>query len=125
MVTIFAPSQVNVPRLRDFACVIADVNMEDVEKRYADGITGTRIRNQFYYDLMRCKPHYPGTGNVAAPGFVRAGCEAAFPWQKKGTAYSEMAFTDEHHEAYESSPMPEDDDVQEIMNLLVENVVPE
>ena len=83
MVTIFAPSQVNVPRLRDFACVIADVNMEDVEKRYADGITGTRIRNQFYYDLMRCKPHYPGTGNVAAPGFVRAGCEAAFPWQKK------------------------------------------
>jgi hypothetical protein len=36
-----------------------------------------------------------------------------------------MAFTDEHREAYESSPMPEDDDVQEIMNLLVENVVPE
>lgn len=34
-----------------------------------------------YYELMRCKPHDPGKGNVAAPDFVRAGCEAAFPWQ--------------------------------------------
>ena len=58
---------------------------------------------------MRRNPNYPSKGKVAAPGFVRAGCVAAFPWQYKGTAYSEIAFTDEHREAYESSPMPEDD----------------
>ena len=114
-----------MPRLRDFADAIADVSIVDIEKRHEDGLNGTRLRNQFYYEVMRRKPHYPGNGNVAAPGFVRAGCEAAFPWQKKGTAYSEIAFTDEHREAYESSPMPEDEVVQQIMNLLLENVVPE
>jgi len=114
-----------VPRLRDFACAIADVSIEDIEKPHEDLLNGTRLRNQFYYELMRCKPHYPGKGNVAAPDFVRAGCEAAFPWQKKGTAYSEIAFTDERREAYESSLMSEDEVVQQIMNVLLENVVPE
>jgi len=74
---------------------------------------------------MRRKPHYLGKGNVAAPGFVRAGCEAAFPRQKKGTAYSAIAFTDEYREAYEPSAMPEDDVVQQIMNLLLDNVAPQ
>jgi len=113
-----------VPRLRDFACAIADVSIEDAENRHPDGLNGSHLRNQFYYELMRRKPHYPGKGNVAAPDFVRTGCEAAFPWQKKGIAYSEIAFTDEHREAYESSPMPEDDVVQQIMNLLLKNVAP-
>ena len=123
--TFFAPSQVIVPRLRDFACAIADVNIEDAEKRHPDGLNGTRLRNQFYYELMRRKPHYPGKGNVAAPDFVRAGCEAAFPWEKKGTAYSEIPFPDDHREAYESSPMPEHDVVQEIMDHILHNVAPE
>jgi len=92
---------------------------------HLDGLNGTHTRNQFYYELMRCKPHYPGKGNVAAPDFVRTGCEAAFPWQKKGTAYSEIPFADDHRKAYESSPMPEDDVVQEIMDHLLRNVVPE
>jgi len=71
-----------VPPLRDFAFAVADVSIEDIEKPHEDRLNGTRLRNQFYNELMRRKPHYPGKGNVAAPDFVRAGCEAAFPWQK-------------------------------------------
>ena len=113
-----------MPRLRDFACAIADVSFEDAEKRHLDGLNGSRIRNQFYYEIMTRKPHFPGKGNVAAPDFVIAGAEAALPWQKKGTAYSESAFTEAHREAYETARMPEDDVVQKVMDLLVEFVTP-
>jgi len=122
--TFVVPSQVNVPRLRDFAWAIADVNMDGAEKRHPDCLSGTGIRNQFFYEIMRRRPHYPGKVKVAAPDFVRTGCEAAFSWQKKGTGYSEIPFSDEHRDAYETSPMPEDDVVQEIMNLLLNNVAP-
>ena len=57
-----------------------------------------------------------GVQTCALPIF-QAGCEAAFPWQKKGTAYSEMPFTDEHREAYENSAMPEVVDVQNIVDM--------
>ena len=113
-----------MPRLRYFAPKIAEVSIQAAYERYPVGLTGTKIRNRFYFELMRLPPHYPGEGNKPAPGFVQAGCEAAFPWQKKGTAHSEMPFTDEHREAYENSAMPEDVDVQKIMDLLIEFVQP-
>ena len=70
----FAPSQTYVPRLRYFAPAIAEVSMEDAEKRHPDGLNGSRIRNQFYYEIMRRPPHYPGKGNGSAPDFEIAGC---------------------------------------------------
>jgi hypothetical protein len=60
----------------------------------------------------------------SAPDCVIAGCEAASPRTKKGTAYAETAFPDHHRDAYLSAPGVEDTDVQQIMDLLLSNVVP-
>jgi hypothetical protein len=56
--------------------------------------------------------------------YVIAGCEAAFPWTKKGTAYAETAFSDHHRDTYLSAPGVEDTNVQRIMDLLLSNEVP-
>ena len=124
LTTIFAPIQVLKPKLRVFGAFVTDVDLEKAECRRTGLPSGTNIRNQVYFELMRCKPHYPGTGSASAPDYVIAGCEAAFPWTKKGTAYAEAAFSDHHRDAYLSAPGVEDTDVQQIMDLLLSNVVP-
>lgn len=124
LTTIFAPIQVLKPKLRVFGAFVTDVDLEKAECRRTGVPSGTSIRNQFYFELMRCKPHYPGTGSASAPDYVIAGCEAAFPWTKKGTAYAETAFSDHHRDAYLSAPGVEDTEVQQIMDLLLSNVVP-
>ena len=123
LTTIFAPIQLLKPTLRVYAAFVTDVDLEKAECRRAGVPSGTSIRNQFYYELMRYKPHYPGTGSASAPDYVIAGCEAAFPWTKKGTAYAETAFPDHHRDAYLSAPGVEDADMQQIMDLLLSNVV--
>jgi len=111
LTTIFAPIQVLKPELRVFGAFVADVDLEEAECRRAGVPSVTSIRNQFYFELMRCKSHYPGTGSASAPDYLIAGCEVAFPWTKEGTAYSETAFSDHHRDAYLSAPGVEDTDV--------------
>jgi hypothetical protein len=67
LTTIFAPIQLLKPTLRVYAAFVTDVDLEKAERRRTGAPSGTSIRNQFYYELMRCKPHYPGTGSASAP----------------------------------------------------------
>ena len=53
MTTIFASIQVLKPKLRVFGAFVTDVDLEKAERRRTGVPSGTRIRNQLYFERMR------------------------------------------------------------------------
>jgi hypothetical protein len=116
--------QENIPCLRKFANCVTDVNMMLARERREGCLSGTAVRNQFYYELMRLPPHYrPGSKNHPAPLWVQEGCAAAFPWGKRG--YEDHPnMPDDHEQAYAEPHGLSDADVHQIMDLILANFSP-
>ena len=118
LTSLISRAQDHHPNLRVFAGSVTEVDMERAMNRRPGGRSGTNVRNQHYYELMRKSPHYPGTGNASAPRYIIAGCEAAFPWGKPGPHFDESMMPDAHCAAYLASPGLDGAEVQRIMDLI-------
>ena len=110
------------PNLRNYANTICDVDLDQAKHRRTGGLSGTNVRNQYYYEAMRVGPHSVVGSNRSAPPYIIAGCEAAFPWGKPGPYEDQKAMPDAHAGAYGTAHGLGGVHLQQIMDLIVANV---
>jgi hypothetical protein len=122
--TIFPPKlhQAFYPNLRTLANSICGVNMEEARTRRPGGLSGTNVRNRYYFELMSTGDHHVRGVNKSAPPYIIAGCEAAFPWGKPGMYNDVTVMPEDHATAYATDHGYHDGDLCKIMDLIVANV---
>ena len=116
-------AQLGLVPLRKYANMVTDVNLEVAGTRREGGLSGTNVRNQCYYEVMRevNRQNPADQKNISAPKYFIAGCEAAFPW---GKSEQVRMMTDDHVDAYDTPHALTGDDIDRIMDLILIHVAP-
>ena len=105
----------------DYANYVTDIDLAAAYERKGSR-SGTHVRNQFYYELMRSGPHCVRGQNISAPDWVQKGIATAIPWGKPGPYKDRTEMPDDHIAAYGIAHGLSDDDVRSIMDLILVNL---